>query len=133
MNHPSYRNGVTYLVGFIRNAPQPIANESAPCEALDDPLEDELPVLATRTVEGRRVQFALIPNRPRFRLTFTDRHPALLGHITGLDSPTPELHVADPLHWEWARAEGTAIAIRDIARFTWHHRARLLEECLHGR
>lgn len=136
MNHLSYRNGVAYVVGFVRNAPYR-SSEPEPCEALDrplaEPLEDDLPILATRVVEGRRVQFVLIPNRPKFRLTFTDCHPALLGHITGLGSPTPELRVADPLHSDWARAEGTATAIRDIACFTWHHRTRLLEECLHDR
>ncbi|WP_026932163.1 hypothetical protein [Glycomyces tenuis] len=63
--------------------------------------------------------------RPRFRLTFTDRYPTLLGHVTGLDGPAPLLHVPDRLHRDRARTEGTAATIRDTARFTWH---RLLKE-----
>lgn len=115
---------MAYLVALVRDVPLQVA-----CDAeLGEPLGDDLPVLATRTVGDCRIQFALVPDRPRFRLMFTDRYPSLLGHVTGLDGPTPLLHVVDRLHWDWARVEGTTAAIRDIAAFTWYHRGRLLEE-----
>jgi hypothetical protein len=121
---PPHRASTAYLAGLLRDVPLRAAHESE----LGEPLHENLPVLATRAVGERRIQFALIPDRPRFRLMFTDRHPALLGHIACLDSPRPLLCIADRLHWDWARSEGIAAAIGDIARFTWHHRARLLEE-----
>lgn len=95
-----------------------------------EPALDELealPVLATRVVDGRQIQFELIPDRPAFRLTFTDRYPHLLGHATGMDTPTPAM-IPTALYNSWATAPEIQETILDIATFTWHHRVRLLEE-----
>ncbi|WP_026924860.1 hypothetical protein [Glycomyces arizonensis] len=124
MSFPPHRASIAYLAGLVRDVPLMVDHASE----LGEPIEGDLPVLATRIVDDRQIQFALIPNRPRFRLTFTDRHPALLGHVTCLDNPEPLLYIADRNHWDWSREEGVASTIRDIARFTWHHRGRLLEE-----
>lgn len=94
---------------------------------IDEELEP-LPVLATRTIEGRQLQFALLPDRPGFRLSFTDRYPALLGEITALDTPTPTLTATESLHRSWVLNTGVAVTVHEIATFTWHHRTRLLGE-----
>lgn len=95
-----------------------------------EPALDELeplPVLATRVVNGRQIRFELVQDRPAFRLTFTDRYPHLLGHATGMDTPTPAM-IPTALYNPWATAPEIHETILDIATFTWHHRVRLLEE-----
>jgi hypothetical protein len=60
-----------------------------------------LPVLAVEVVGDRAVSFSRVPGQPRLRLTFPGADPPLLGHVTGLDTFDPRLHLAEPLHVEW--------------------------------
>ncbi|HEX2143678.1 MAG TPA: hypothetical protein VHG10_04125 [Glycomyces sp.] len=61
-----------------------------------------LPVLATATVDDRAVRFSLVVGQTRFRLTFKEFRPELIGSVVALDSPNPRLVVSTPLHTEWA-------------------------------
>jgi hypothetical protein len=68
-----------------------------------------LPVLATEAIGERLVQYSLVVGQTRFRLTFTDTRPALIGHVTNLETPGPRLVIAEPFHTEWVLTNGPAL------------------------
>ncbi|GAA2167859.1 MULTISPECIES: hypothetical protein [Glycomyces] len=69
-----------------------------------------LPVLATEAIGERLVQYSLVVGQTRFRLTFIDTHPALIGHVINLETPSPRLVIAEPFHTEWALTNELALA-----------------------
>ncbi|WP_030144519.1 hypothetical protein [Glycomyces sp. NRRL B-16210] len=71
-----------------------------------------LPILATETIDGRPVRFSLVVGQSRFRLTFKEIDPSLIGHVIALDSPSPRMVVSEPLHTEWALANERALTAR---------------------
>lgn len=81
-----------------------------------------LPILATNDIDDRAVHFSLVVGQTRFRLTFKDIQPSLIGHIINLDTPNPRLVIAEPLHTEWALANELAL-IEHAAR-TWESKTK---------
>jgi hypothetical protein len=96
--------------------PLPVRRTDPPDQALPIDLAG-LPILATETIDDRRVQFSLVVGQTRFRLTFTDTDPALIGHIVSLGTPDPRLVISEPLHTGWALANGQALT--EHAARTW--------------
>jgi hypothetical protein len=68
-----------------------------------------LPVLVTETIGERLVQYSRVIGQTRFRVTFTDTHPTLIGHIINLETPGPRLVIAEPFHTEWALTNELAL------------------------
>lgn len=77
---------------------QALPGPMSPCRELD---VHGLPVLAVEDVDDRAVRFSQVTGQPRLRLTFPGVDPPLLGHVTGLDTFDPRLHLTEPLHVEW--------------------------------
>jgi hypothetical protein len=76
-----------------------------------------LPVLATETIDDHAVRYSLVIGQTRFRLTFKEIHPHLIGHIINLETPNPRLVIAEPFHTEWALANEQALT--DHATRIW--------------
>lgn len=83
--------------------PLPVRRTDPPDQALPIDLAG-LPVLAVESIDDRRVRFSLVIGQTRFRLTFTDTHPTLIGSVANLDTPRPRLIIAEVLNTEWALA-----------------------------
>jgi hypothetical protein len=83
--------------------PLPVRRTDPPDQVLPIDLAG-LPILATETIDNRRVQYSLVLGQTRFRLTYKETHPPLIGHITNLETPNPRLVIAEPAHTEWALA-----------------------------
>jgi hypothetical protein len=81
-----------------------------------------LPVLATDDIDDRAVRYSLVVGQTRFRLTFKEIRPDLIGHVIALDTPNPRLVVSEPLHAEWARTNEPALT-QHAAR-AWHEHTR---------
>jgi hypothetical protein len=71
-----------------------------------------LPILATETIDDRRVQYSLVLGQARFRLTYKEIHPPLIGHIINLETPNPRLVIAEPFHTEWTFTNEQALTNR---------------------
>ncbi|HEX2144679.1 MAG TPA: hypothetical protein VHG10_09245 [Glycomyces sp.] len=104
-----YRNALTAI-------PLPIRYIDPPDAALPIDLAG-LPVLAAETVDERLVRFSLVIGQTRFRLTFKETQPELIGYVIALDSPNPRLVVSEPLHTEWALTNEPALT--QHATRTW--------------
>jgi hypothetical protein len=104
--------------------PLPVGYNDPPDKALPIDLAG-LPVLATDDIDDRAVRYSLVVGQTRFRLTFKEIEPALIGHITNLDTPEPRLIVAEPLHTEWARTNEPALI--EHAMRAWHEQTRTCE------
>jgi hypothetical protein len=83
--------------------PLPVRRTDPPDQVLPIDLAG-LPILATETIDNRRVQYSLVLGQTRFRLTYKETYPPLIGHITNLETPNPRLVIAEPAHTEWALA-----------------------------
>ncbi|MDA1362810.1 hypothetical protein O1R50_24545 [Glycomyces luteolus] len=88
--------------------PLPVRYTDPPDQTLPIDLAG-LPILATAAIDGRAVRYSLVLGQNRFRLTFKEIHPALIGHIINLETPNPRLVISEPLHTEWALANEAAI------------------------
>ncbi|MEV3937838.1 hypothetical protein AB0K52_17885 [Glycomyces sp. NPDC049804] len=96
--------------------PLPIRHTDPPDAALPIDLAG-LPILATATINDLAVQYSLVLGQTRFRLTFKDTRPALIGHIINLETDNPRLVIAEPLHTEWALVNEPALT--EHAARTW--------------
>lgn len=96
--------------------PLPVRRTAPPDEAL--PIDQAgLPILATIAIDERPVRFSLVLGQTRFRMTFSETHPALIGHIINLDTANPRLVIAEPAHTEWALANEATLT--EHAARTW--------------
>jgi hypothetical protein len=100
----------------LQAIPLPVRRTDPPDQALPIDLAG-LPILATAAIDDRRVQYSLVAGQTRFRLTFKETHPALIGHVINLETPSPRLVISQPLHTEWALANEQALT-RQAAQ-TW--------------
>jgi hypothetical protein len=96
--------------------PLPVRRTDPPDQILPIDLAG-LPILATATISDRPVQYSLVLGQTRFRLTFKEMHPALIGHIVNLDTTNPRLVIAEPAHTEWAVANEPALTEHAVR--TW--------------
>jgi hypothetical protein len=92
----------------LQAIPLPVRHTDAPDHALPIDLAG-LSILATETIDDRRVQYSLVLGQTRFRLTFKEIHPTLIGHIINLETPNPRLIIAEPFHTEWALTNEQAL------------------------
>jgi hypothetical protein len=92
----------------LQAIPLPIRHTDPPDQVLPIDLAG-LPVLAIETIDDRQVQYSLVLGQTRFRLTYKEIHPPLIGHIINLETPNPRLVVAEPAHTEWALTNEQAI------------------------
>jgi hypothetical protein len=105
----------------LQAIPLPVRRTDPPDAILPIDLSG-LPILATETIGERRVQFSLVVGQTRFRLTFTDTHPALIGHVINLETPGPRLVISEPFHTEWAL--NNELALTAHATRIWKDRIR---------
>jgi len=106
-DHTARRSRARYIEA-LKAIPLPVRYT----DPSDPPLPIDLaglPVLATETVAERQVRFSLIVGQTRFRLTFTDTHPNLIGSVINLSATRARLVIAGPLHTEWALANEPAL------------------------
>jgi hypothetical protein len=108
-------------VKALNAIPLPVRHTDPPDQILPIDLAG-LPILATHTIDDRTVRYSLVLGQTRFRLTFKDIHPTLIGHIINLETPNPRLVIAEPLHTEWALTHEPAI-IRHAAE-NWEANTR---------
>jgi hypothetical protein len=92
----------------LQAIPLPIRRTDPPDPALPIDLAG-LPILATATIDDRLVQYSLVLGQTRFRLTYKELHPNLIGHIINLETPNPRLVISQPLHTEWALTNEQAL------------------------
>jgi hypothetical protein len=95
----------------LQAIPLPVRHTDPPDQVLPIDLAG-LPVLATETIDDRRVQFSLVLGQARFRLTYKEIHPPLIGHIINLETPNPRLVIAEPFHTEWTFTNEQALTNR---------------------
>ncbi|WP_205324413.1 hypothetical protein [Glycomyces sp. YM15] len=95
-------------INALKAIPLPVRYTDPPDQALPIDLAG-LPILATHTIDDRAVRYSLVVGQARFRLTFKEIHPALIGHMINLHTPDPRLVIAEPLHTEWALANEPAL------------------------
>lgn len=100
----------------LQAIPLPVRRTDPPDRALPIDLAG-LPILATATIDDRPVQFSLVLGQTRFRLTYKEIHPNLIGHIINLETTNPRLVISEPTHTEWALANEQALT-RQAAQ-TW--------------
>ncbi|MEU5154548.1 hypothetical protein [Glycomyces sp. NPDC021274] len=101
--------------------PLPVRRTDPPDQILPIDLAG-LPVLATCTIDDRDVRYSLVIGQTRFRLTFKEIRPALIGHIINLETPSPRLVISEPLHTEWALANEPVIIEHGMQ--TWQANTR---------
>ncbi|HEY1093508.1 MAG TPA: hypothetical protein VGE61_02310 [Glycomyces sp.] len=92
----------------LQAIPLPIRRTDPPDPALPIDLAG-LPILATTTIDDRQVQYSLVIGQTRFRLTYKEIHPNLIGHIINLETTNPRLVISQPLHTEWALTNEQAL------------------------
>jgi hypothetical protein len=85
----------------LQAIPLPVRRTDPPDQILPIDLAG-LPILATEAIDDRQVQYALVLGQTRFRLTYKEIHPSLIGHIINLETQGPRLVIAEPFHAEWA-------------------------------
>jgi len=100
----------------LQAIPLPIRRTDPPDPALPIDLAG-LPILATTTIDHRLVHYSLVLGQTRFRLTYKELHPNLIGHIINLETPNPRLVISQPLHTEWALTNEQALT--DHATRIW--------------
>jgi hypothetical protein len=101
--------------------PLPVRRTDPPDQILPIDLAG-LPILATHTIDDRAVRYSLVLGQTRFRLTFKDIQPALIGHIINLETANPRLVIAEPFHTEWALANEQSLI--EAATQTWQANTR---------
>ena len=92
----------------LQAIPLPVRHTDPPDQVLPIDLAG-LPILATETIDDRQVQYSLVLGQTRFRLTYKEIHPPLIGHIINLETPNPRLVIAEPFHTDWALANEPAL------------------------
>jgi hypothetical protein len=100
----------------LQAIPLPVRHTDPPDQVLPIDLAG-LPILATETIDDRQVQYSLVLGQTRFRLTYKEIHPNLIGHIINLETPSPRLVISQPLHTEWALTNEQALT--EHATRTW--------------
>lgn len=105
----------------LKAIPLPIRTTTTPEPVLTFDLVG-LPILATEPIGDRDVRYSLVLGQARFRLTFTNIDPNLIGHIIDLDTPNPRLIIAGPLHTEWALTHETKLTTTATKTWTNHTR-----------
>lgn len=78
-----------------------------------------LTMFGDATVAGRRLQFGTLADMPRLWVAFTEIDPPVLGYLTGLASGTPELHITETAHLEWARTARNSECVKHEAVTVW--------------
>jgi hypothetical protein len=102
-------------------------------------LDADLSVLSAATVDGKAIEFAAVPYRPRLRVavvvppagsdgaTLTEARPVVLGAVLGLDYDAPKLHICNPDLRAWAARPAITKAIEQCARTVWQAAQRNCE------
>jgi hypothetical protein len=102
-------------------------------------IDAELPALSSETVDGRVLEFAAVPYRPRLRVAVAassteaqvaasvEAGPVVLGAVLGLDYDEPKLHICNPVWHDWAAQPATTQAIEQCARVVWQAAQRNCE------
>lgn len=88
-----------------------------------------LPVLGYCEVDGQQLAFAWGWHEPVLRVTFTERTPDLLGHVTHLDG-LPRLATA-PANHAWLTQDDPArsMAVLDHAINLWRTKESIFRTC----
>jgi hypothetical protein len=97
----AFDNSTTFI-------PLPVRRTDPPNQILPLDLAG-LPILATETIDNHQVHFSLVLGQTRFRLTFKEIHPDLIGQIINLEIPNPRLIISEPHHTEWALTNEQAL------------------------
>lgn len=92
----------------LQAIPLPVRRTDPPDPALPIDLAG-LPILGVETIDDRLVQFSLVVGQTRFRLTYKEIHPNLIGHIINLETSNPRLVISEPRHTEWALTNEPAL------------------------
>lgn len=92
-----------------------------------------LQILAETDIGDRRLRFGVLAATPRLWVAFTNDLPPVLGYLTGLTGLTgirtgsPELHITELDHLEWARHTGRVRQIKAAALAAWQAAQRECE------
>ncbi|MEU6860400.1 hypothetical protein AB0B28_16205 [Glycomyces sp. NPDC046736] len=108
----------------LQSIPLPVRRTEPPDAVLPIDLAG-LPILATELIDYRPIRFSLVVGQARFRLTFKETEPTLIGHVIALGTPDPRLIISEPLHTEWALAHEQPLT--EAAQRLWTNTTRTCE------